>query len=819
MNPMVDSQALTASVFSSGTKQERKKKQDSSFLRFYDGVLRHKGCYRAVTTLVFFLLLSLFSQAQPGIGQWRTHLPYGKIIDVAVGSGLVYAATPYDLITYRTEDGKITVFDKVKGLNDLGISKIAYDNQSKQLLVAYTDANVDLIDDRENVINVPDIFNKYMLGRKTINNIFFKDRFAYLSCSFGIVVLDLKKHEIKDTYYIGPDGSAIDVLDMTANDTALFAATEKGIYYSALNASNPADYQQWHLDTRLPVPQQNYNLITAFHGKVYANFSPGGWDGDTLYVFNGHTWNYFLPGNHSRHFQLNAENGALLLVNRYWVEGYDASGNSVFYVNKALENGIEPLAARGDVKNTVWIGTKYQGLLQTHSQNEKQDLIQPDGPASVKVFALDARGENVWVVPGGYQSNWSPSYIHDGVFLFQNGLWQNFNSKNSPALDTISDPVCVKADPDDPQTAYVGTFNDGILMFQNGELTRVFSQNNSSLQPTMPNPDLVYVSGLDFDGNHNLWVANASAQKLLSVMKPDGTWRSFYLGAGLSGIDVGNLMVDANNDVWIKKRNNGMVIVYNFNGTVDDPSDDRVKVLNASRGNGNIQGSTVYSFATDNDGQVWVGTDKGINVFYSPENIFQPGADFDAQQILVPRNDGTGLADILLATETVTAIAVDGGNRKWVGTQRAGVLLFSPDGLKEIHHFTSENSPLLSDNITGITIDKNGEVFIGTDKGLVSYRGTATPGNAAFTRVYAFPNPVRENYTGPIAIKGLVTNANVKITDTYGNLVYETRAEGGQAVWDGRNFNHEHVSSGVYLVFITNNDGSESLVTKILVMH
>jgi ligand-binding sensor domain-containing protein len=768
--------------------------------------------------LLLFLLPGILS-AQSGIGQWRTHLPYDEVIDVAVTPGLIYAATPYSLFTYRLKDDKISIFDKVKGLNDLGINKIGYDKKSGQLLVAYSNANIDLIDDKENVTNVPDIFNKYMLGVKTINNIFFKDDFAYLSCSFGIVVLDMKKHEIKDTYYIGPDGSALNVLDMTANDTALFAATAKGIYYSDIHASNPADYRQWHLETRLPVPQQTYNLITDFDGKIYANYTSGNWDGDTLYVFDGHRWKYFLPTNHSHHFQLNTEGNTLLLVNRYWVEGFDASGKSVFYVNKANVNGIQPLAARGDVKNDVWIGTKSKGLLKTQSLNNNQELIQPNGPESVHVFGLDSRGENVWVVPGGYHPDWSKAYIHDGVFSFRDGQWMTLDNTNTPAFDTISDPVCVKIDPANPQTVYVGTFQDGVMKFENQKLTKIYSRNNSSLQPWTANPALVLVSGLDFDDNHNLWVANSGAPQLLSVLKADGTWKSFHLGPNLSSIDVGGLMVDKNNDIWIKKRNNGMVIVYNYNGTVDDPSDDRVKVLNSSRGNGNIQGSTVYSFATDNNGQVWVGTDKGINVFYSPENIFEPGADFDAQQILVPRNDGTGLADILLVTETVTAIAVDGGNRKWVGTQRAGIFLFSPDGLKEIHHFTTENSPLLSNHITGITIDKNGEVFIGTDKGLISYRGTATPGNDTYSEVYAYPNPVRENYTGLIAIKGLVTNASVKITDSYGNLVYETKAEGGQAVWDGYTFNHVHVSTGVYLVFVTNSDGTESMVTKILVIH
>ena len=770
-------------------------------------------------TFLNFLFFSPVLQAQTGIGQWRTHLPYGEVIDVAVTPGLIYAATPYTLFTYRLKDDKISIFDKVKGLNDLGINKIDYDKKSGQLLVAYSDANIDLIDNKGNVMNIPDIFNKYMLGIKTINNIFFKANFAYLSCSFGIVVLDMKKHEIKDTYYIGPDGSALNVLDMTASDTALFAATAKGIYYSNLNATNPADYQQWHLETRLPVPQQKYNLITAFDGKIYANYTSGKWDGDTLYVFDGNKWNYYLPSNHSHHFQLNADGDALLLVNRYWVDAYDKSGKQVFYVNKVNNEGIEPLAARGDVKNDVWIGTNNKGLLKSQNQNNNEELIQPNGPGNFHVFALDSRGGEVWVVPGGYHADWSKAYNHDGVFSFHDGQWKTFDNSNTPAFDSISDPVCVKVDPANPQTAYVGTFQDGILKFENQKLTTIYSRNNSSLQPWNKNPDLVLVSGLSFDDNHNLWVANSGATRLLSVLKNDGSWQSFNLGASLSGIDVGSLMVDKNNDIWIKKRNNGMVIVYNYNGTVSNPSDDHVKVLNAARGNGNIHGSAVYSFATDNDGQVWVGTDKGINVFYSPENIFEPGADFDAQQILVPRNDGSGLADILLVTETVTAITVDGGNRKWVGTRRAGVFLFSPDGLKEIHHFTTGNSPLLSNNITGISIDKDGEVFIGTDKGLISYRGIATPGNKKYSNVFAYPNPVRENYTGFIAIKGLVTDASVKITDSYGNLVYETKAEGGQAVWNGYSFNNKHVTTGVYLVFVTNSDGTESMVTKILVIH
>jgi hypothetical protein len=267
------------------------------------------------------------------------------------------------------------------------------------------------------------------------------------------------------------------------------------------------------------------------------------------------------------------------------------------------------------------------------------------------------------------------------------------------------------------------------------------------------------------------------------------------------------------------KRSDGFVIVFTDNNTPDDPTDDKSKVLRSAAGQGKIPGNKLYSFATDLDGEVWVGTDKGVAVFYTPENIFATGVNYDAQQILVPRNDGSGLADILLETELVTAIAIDGANRKWIGTERSGAFLLSPDGQQELHHFTADNSPLLSNQIISISIDQNGEVYMGTAQGLISYKGTATPPNPPGSKVYAYPNPVRETYHGDIAIKGLVSDSYIKITDTYGNLVYETRSEGGQAIWDGKNFDGRDVATGIYMVFAFTEDKTEKIVTKILVVR
>ena len=782
-------------------------------------MLRKNYTFLILISSLIFNSLFIGAQSTP-IGEWKTHLPYDKVIDVAVAGDIVFAATPYSMFTYNTLDNRVERFDKIKGLSDVGINKIGYHSQQKSILVAYSNANIDLIRSDESVRNISDIKDKDILGNKTINNIIFKDEYAYLSCGFGIVVLDMEKEEIKDTYYIGPNGDALNVLDLTYNNTSFFAATEDGIYYADVNSNALADYNQWHKDQNLIHPDLTYNIAEFFNGKLYINYyNEEVWDGDTLFVNNGNTWDYYLKENNSRHHQLNAAGEELLLVNRYNIYVINENGEVETNIYKINGENIQPLAVdKDDAEDVYWIGDQNKGLIKNWGI-WSGEYIKPNGPGTKNVFALDAEGDNIWVAPGGRQSDWAKLYMRDGVFSLLDDYWTTHNRRNTPAFDTITDMVSVKVDPQNVNTAYIGTWQEGIIKFVDNEINTIYTDKNSSLQAWVSAPNLINISGLDFDDQHNLWVANTGAPNILSVMKNDGLWRSFNLGGSLSGIDIANLMVDDYNQKWIIKRTNGLIIVFNDNNTIDNPIDDKVKVLSSATGNGNIPGSKVYSFATDLDSEVWVGTDEGVAVFYSPENTFEPGVNFDAQQILVPRNDGSGLADILLESETVTAICVNGANQKWMGTSRAGVFLLSEDGTEEIHHFTAENSPLLSNNITGITIKANGEVFIGTANGIVSFRGTATPPGPTPDGVYAFPNPVRENYTGPIAITGLSNNSDVKITDTYGNIVFGTRSEGGQAIWDGNSFNGSKAAAGIYLVFVTNNDGSETLVTKILVVR
>ncbi len=751
------------------------------------------------------------------IGDWRTHLPYQRVIDTEMVGQDVFAATPTEIFIYNKQDNSIRFLNKINGLNDVGIRSIRYSAAHKTIVVAYTNTNIDLVKE-DAIINISDIRNKEIIGNKTINSIFLFNDYAYLSCGFGIVVVDLVREEIHDTYLIGPEGSFINVLDLTIYDDRFYAATESGIYFAPLNSPNLADFNQWTKDMGLIHPNLRYTQVERFKEKLYINYSRNVFNTDTLFVYDGSSWDYFDLSNTSLHPQLRAHDDRFLIVNNYNVYVYNENMELLHSIYAPEDRGIEPLAAVMDQEGNVWIGDRRRGLVKTFNNGFSGEFILPNGPATTNVYELKARGENVWVAPGGRRNDWGKTYMTDGVFSYVDGFWKSHNTSNASAFDSISDMVSVAIDPINHQRAYIGTWQEGILVFTDNEVTNIYSQHNSTLQGWVASPELVNISGLDFDSYNNLWVANTGAPNSLSMLTQDGQWRSFNLGGAASGTDIGNMIVDKSNNKWIIRRSEGMIMVFNDNNTFDNPADDQLRLLYSSPGSGNIPGNTVFAMAVDHDGAVWVGTDAGPAVFYTPDRMFQQGMDFDAQQILVPRNDGTGQADYLLGSEKILSIAVDGANRKWFGTE-SGVFLMSKDGLEEIFHFNTSNSPLLSNTVNSIAIMDNGEVFFGTSNGIISFKGTATPGGETNNDVYAYPNPVRPEYTGTIAVKGLVRDALVKITDVSGNLVYETRALGGQAIWDGHAINGNKVKPGVYLVFVSDNEGFETMVTKILLMR
>ena len=763
----------------------------------------------------WLLSSSAFAQSDISIGNWRTHLPYQKVIKVEQFDGNIYAATEYELFFYDAEDNSINILNKINGLSDIGISTIAYNDSQRKLFVAYTNANVDIIDTEGNVTNMSDIKDKTILGNKTINNVHMNGDLAYVACGFGIVVFDMKKEEVKETYYIGDQGDPVNVSDVAFFNGKIYASTDQGVYYAAANDPQLTNYASWHFDSSPIHPHFAYTEMEVFNGKLYLNFD-GGFKQDTLFVYNGASWDYCLTGTPDQRYELRAYNDWFIITHRYHTTIYDKNLNEVLKIHSP-GGAIEPLSTFRTTDGAYWIGDTKRGLIKTTDGWNHTDVL-PNGPYSKNVFELQACGDQVWMATGGHAPDWSKRYMKQGVARF-NGMWTSFHNTNTPEMANFSDYTCTATNPKDPSVTYVGTWGYGVLKIKGDEVVEVYNADNSTLEYWIKDPNLINISGLAFDSKGNLWVANTGANNLLSVMDPSGNWRSFNLGSSLSGIDIANLMVDANNYKWIIRRSGAenKIIVFNDNGTLDNPSDDRVVTLNNATGVGNLPGA-VNCMTVDNSGQVWVGTDNGPCLFSDTKKIFN-GSNYDATQIRVPRNDGTDQFDWLFDNSNVLSMAADGANNIWFGLESGVYLMSFKDGVSEVHYFNTDNSPLLDNSVTSMAIDNSGEVFFGTNEGIVSYRSEASTPEPEISNVVAYPNPVRPGYNGYVGIKGLVENTLVRITTVDGAFVTEMMSEGGQAIWDCTDIKGNKVTPGVYFIFVSTKSGDHRFATKILVMN
>jgi ligand-binding sensor domain-containing protein len=783
-----------------------------SIVHYRKPVLMKLFRYILTCALIFSGFTQLFAQQVP-IGQWRDELPYTLVNSLTDAGTRIYASTPYAVFYFDKDDNSVVRITKITGLSDIGISTINYNKEYKTLVIAYSNANIDLIKDNT-IINISDIKRKQILGNKTINNIFFIGKDAYLSCGFGIVVLDISKEEIRDTYYIGKDGSQVNVLAMTKDlNDSLFAASEKGIYKAWANDPNLSNFTSWKKDPGIDTTAA-YNTMTWFAGKVFVSkkVSMTSTIADTIYSYSGGKWNRWQQDGYSGVMHLESNDQFLVVAYSNYVKAFKTNLDQY-----AIVPGYAyPLVAIADKDGIIWVGDTYSGLLSYNPSDNTINQVKLSGPSTALASSMACSGNDLYIAPGGMKSNFDAAYFQAGVYHFNNSDWTNLAPYNSPVMIPTHDVVAIAIDPNNSKHAFAGTYGTGLLELSNDSVVRRFTYGNSTLRNYAgQDTSDIRVGGVAYDAKGNLWVLTSHTNYCLSMRK-DGIWTGFKIPVE---IDMAQMMIDKHGQKWMQLRygtqNAYSVLVFTDNNTPENPADDQYRLLNSAVGNGNIPGTTLLSMAEDKKGEIWVGTEKGVGVFYSPENVFS-GENFDAQQILVTQGNNV---QYLLENEAVTAIAVDGANQKWMGTDRGGVFLFSEDGTREIYHFTAENSPLLSDRITCITLNKDGEVFFGTDKGVISFRASATTGGESNENVYAFPNPVKEDYQGIIAVKGLVANAQVRITDITGVLVYSTRAEGGQAVWDGKNFDGKKARTGVYLVYASNDDATEKVVTKILIIN
>jgi len=787
--------------------------------------------FRSVAVILFFSSANLYINAQvTAIGQWRSHFAYKQGIAVTQGNGILYCATQGGAFSYNPADNSFSLLSTVNGFSDIQASALNFDPVTNTLLIAYNDANIDIVQGSA-VYNLPDIMNATASYNKIINNVYFRSPLAYLACGFGIVVVDVLKHQTNDTYFIGPLGTAVNVRDVNSDGTYLYAATDLGLFRAPLSSSNLDDYSNWtlqnpnHLSDSVPSGTgQVFNSLAFYNSKMYANNArhiSNNSNTDSVWEFTAGAWINTHKIGGDKFSRLRVSNNTLVGVGQNSLDLYNYS-DSLESKNFSTYGFAYAQLADGILNSdgTAWLADQNWGFLKAFANNTAEVLV-PNGPRTKNVFNMASSNNVVWSVPGGVgMPTWKNSAGNtDGISVFANNSWSTiFGSQPGGNMDTLPDLVALAIDPKNSSHAFASSLLHGLLEFNNGQLVKDYNPTNSSINSqTVVGPFWdVGVSGLAYDTLGNLFVGNSLNNSLLSVRKANGSWVGLDFSCCAGKNSVGPVMCTSINQTWAIFPPLNQILVYNNNGQFALPTSANAKVLSASVGSGNLTGTVQICMAEDKNGAIWLGTDNGIVVIYNPSNIFN-NANYDAQPVYVQQN---GYTQLLFQAEEVTALVVDGANRKWVGTNTAGAFLMSADGTQQIYHFTTANSPLVSNSISCITINgSSGEVFFGTPNGIVSFKSTATEGTTAFGQVYAYPNPVKHEYTGVIAIKNLSTNSDVRITDITGTLIFKTTALGGQAIWDGTNFSGERAHTGVYMVFCTSADGTSTCVTKILFIN
>lgn len=773
--------------------------------------MKKASAMRQLLPLVLFLAVALPSHSQLAVGKWRDHLSYSELLHVEAADDRIICSSADALFYYDLDDNTVNRLNKTTSLNDVGVNTFAYDPQTHYVMVAYSNANIDIIKD-DKAYNINDIRRSNIAGSKRINSISFKNRKAFLACAFGIVVIDMNRDEISETIYLGSDGGMMNVNDVVFTDSLIVAATDSGIYTAPKDSPLLSLVTTWRRDnSSLLAGQRITHLAVSDDGRLLALVQDSG---DTsLYRESGPLAFAPLLNGDIRSFRF-AQQRIVVCRDRA-IEVYDRNGTLQRSIGDVDWMDMQPNDATLDRNGTLWVAHNWASLVSVNAAGTESHSFSPGGPWSPNAYRVVAYDSTLFICPGGHSATYTGVYNVADIYSLHGSDWRTLDDPNG-ILRGKYDIVDVAVNPANGKQLMATVWGSGIVEINDNKVTAFYNDSNSDGALTrfsLNNYSALLNGGVAYDKEGNAWFTNSLTGAALAVRRSDGSWANFST-IGVVTSDIDRIIWDSINDTklfWGRQN-----CIFAHDGA------NRFSYIDPNNG-AKLQTSTVNCLVQDHSGQIWIGTNKGIKVIYNLANVFDNGGGGEkspvtCNNILFNEN---GITEYLMAYESITSIVVDGANRKWVGTSTGGLYLLSANGLQELEHFTAAETPLFSDKIVSLAIMPwSGELFVVTDRGVQSYRTTAT---YAFINpmddIHAFPNPVRPGFDGLIAIKGFTRNAIVHITDAAGNTVYATRANGGQAIWDGRTHEGKSVASGVYYVFASAEDGSMRSATKILIVR
>ncbi len=738
---------------------------------------------------------------------WQGYFSYNEIKDLSESPTTIFAASENALFSKNTTTSQLKTTNTIDGLSGETITSLYYSTASNKTLVGYENGLMIAINEADgSMLNIVDIINKQLPSNiKKINHFMEYEGIVYVSCDFGIVQFNLATMLFGDTYFIGNNGAESSVTQTAVFNGYIYAATIDGIRRADITNKNLIDFNQWTI-----VASGTWSSIEAFGTELIAINTSG-----YIHQYNAGS-NSFIG-----YSALTSAAVDMRKTDNYLVV---TTVNSVYFYNnqmalvRKIDSGQIPginasFTCATTINDVVFIGTKENGLMSTTiSVTSAFENSTPIGPSKNNVFALQVTTNALWTVYGDYSGTYNPYPLDSyGISKFSSTGWLNIPYEKVFGAKSISR---ITVNPNNENQVYASSFFSGLLKIENDLPKILYNQTNSGLESiTFLGPTYidVRVNGAAFDKSGNLWLNNSLIQKGLKVFKADGQWQSFSLDGILNkSIDasMGRLIIDKNSTKWWCTNTDGLI---SYNESIN-----KFKKITTGSDAGNLPTTDVRAIAVDSRNQLWIGTTKGLRVLSNIGSFLTEG-QMTTNPIIILED---GLAQELLYEQFITDIEVDGANNKWIGTADSGVFLLSPNGQETKYHFTINNSPLPSNTINDVDINSiTGEVFIATAKGLISFKGTATAANEDLNNVYVYPNPVRPDFEGTVKIAGLLDKATVKITDIEGNLVYETTSEGGTIEWDTTAFGKYKVASGVYMIFISAQDGIETKVKKVMIIR
>lgn len=775
---------------------------------------------KVIKYILILFLCNIWAQTDYS-ASWEDYFSYNNVKDFVKVDTKIYALVDNAVFIYDEISGETEKISSINGLSGETASSIHYSNQYERLIIGYDTGLLEIIESDGKITIAPDISNFPLVSEKRIANIAEYESKIYLSTPFAIVVYDIENLEFGDTYFIGDNSTELRINEIVIFDQVIYAATENGIYTADVNNSSLIDFNNWERSFT-----QDFFTIVSFNNEIYTSTGRG------LYTFNIGQPLQLLRNFPTNVLKLKPSLEYITIAIQRQSFTYDENFNLVSNIisDSSSEYYFDLNVAFAE-NNSVYLGTKEFGILKTDFANSLPfEEIHPDGPSSNSAFSITAHNNDLWVVYGGYDIAYTPLNNRFGYSHYNGEIWVNTQyDDNFPAKNLVHTTI----DPNDETKVYISSWSQGsgnnidesggILVVEDNLQVEYLNHTNSGLEelfPDNPNYVTIRVDGTAFDNQGNLWATNSLVEESLKRMTPSGSWSGYDLSSVLTNPakEQNELIIDRTNNKWMGTRRNGAV-VYNENG-------DKKRALTTEATQGSLPHLNVRTIAVDSGNRIWIGTQAGMVVFYNAAGLFDADI-YDAEPIIILDD---GVPKKLLGDQPINSIAVDGADNKWFGTDRGGVLQTTPNGRETLNIFNTTNSPLPSNTILKVKVDlSNGKVFFATDKGIVAFNNNIASYGETLDEVYAYPNPVRKNHDF-VTIDGrngehLPQGTNVKILDAAGYLVYETNVEegeqlfGGKVVWDKRNLAGRKVSSGVYIVLLTNEDNTETTSTKIAIIN